>query len=170
MGVAEKNKILSIEEMEQEEERAKLEEISRLIEKNRGREGILIQVLHSAQEIYGYLPLHIQVLIAKGLNRPLSEVSGVVTFYALFSTTPRADHAIKICMGTACYVRGGQHIVDRLNEELGIASGETTEDGKFSIEICRCVGACGLAPVVMIDEDVHQQVNPDKIEKILAKY
>jgi len=170
MSVAEKNKILSIEEMEKAEDAAKLEEISRLIEKNRGHEGILIQVLHSAQEIYGYLPLHLQKIIAKGLNMPLSEVSGVVTFYALFSTTPRADHAIKICMGTACYVRGGQRLVDRLEEELGIFAGETTEDRKFSIEICRCLGACGLAPVMTIDEDVHQQVNPDKIEKILAKY
>ena len=167
---AEKTKILSIEEMEHEEEQAKLEKLSRLVEKNRGREGILIQVLHSAQEIYGYLPLPIQEMIARGLGMPLSEVSGVVTFYALFSTTPRADHAIKVCMGTACYVRGGQRIVDRLQEELGISAGETTEDRKFSIEICRCLGACGLAPVVMIDEDIHQQVNPDKIEKILAKY
>jgi len=162
--------ILSIEEMEQEEEREKLEEISRLIEKNRGRGGILIQVLHAAQEIYGYLPLHVQKIIADGLKIPLSEVSGVVTFYALFSTTPRADHAIRICMGTACYVRGGQRIVDSFGEELGIHAGETTEDKKFSIEICRCLGACGLAPVVMIDEDIHQQVNPDKIERILAKY
>lgn len=170
MSALEKNKILTIEEMEQEEERAKLEQISHLIEKNRGRGGILIQVLHAAQEIYGYLPLHIQAMIAKGLNMPLSEVSGVVTFYALFSTTPRADHAIRICMGTACYVRGGQMIVNRLEEELGINAGETTEDQKFSIEICRCLGACGLAPVMMIDEDIHQQVNPDKIEKILIKY
>ncbi|MCL1816411.1 MAG: NAD(P)H-dependent oxidoreductase subunit E [Clostridiales bacterium] len=156
--------------MEQEEEQAKLAEITRLIEKQRGRAGILIQVLHQAQEIYGYLPLHVQAMIARGLNLPLSEVSGVVTFYALFSTTPRADHAIRVCMGTACYVRGGQRIVDRLEEELGIPAGTTTEDHKFSIEICRCLGACGLAPVMMIDEDVHQQVNPDKIEKILAKY
>jgi NADH:ubiquinone oxidoreductase subunit E len=170
MSAVEKNKILSIEEMEQEEEQVKLEEISRLIEKNHGRGGMLIQVLHSAQEIYGYLPLHIQEIIAKGLNMPLSEVSGVVTFYTLFSTTPRADHAIRVCMGTACYVRGGQRIVDRLEEELGILAGETTEDRKFSIEICRCLGACGLAPVMTIDEDVHQQVNPDKIEKILTKY
>lgn len=170
MSAAEKAKILSIEEMEQEEEQAKMAEISRLIDKYRSREGSLIQVLHSAQEIYGYLPLPLQEFIARGMNKPLSEVSGVVTFYALFSTTPRADHAIKICMGTACYVRGGQRIVDRLQEELGINAGETTEDRKFSIEITRCLGACGLAPVVMIDEDIHQQVNPDKIEKILTKY
>ncbi len=152
------------------EEREKLEAIQAVIKTYRDKPGCLIAVLHLAQEIYGYLPLEVQRVIAEGMGETLSHVSGVVSFYSYFSTIPRARHAIKICLGTACYVRGGKRIVDRLEEELGISVGERTPDGKFSIIITRCLGACGLAPVVMIDEDVHQQVNPDKIEKILAKY
>lgn len=155
---------------EAEEERQMMVEIDRVIETYKNQAGSLIKVLHATQNIYGYLPLHIQQYVAKGMNIPLSEISGVVTFYAFFSITPRADHAIKVCMGTACYVRDGKKVVDRLEEELGISAGQTTEDRHFSIEITRCLGACGLAPVIMIDDDVHQQVNPDKIEKILAKY
>ena len=109
-------------------------------------------------------------MVADGMGFTLSYVSSVVSFYSYFSTIPRAEHAIKICLGTACYVRGGKRIVDRLQEVLGISVGESTEDGKFSIAITRCLGACGLAPVIMIDSEVYQQVNPDKIEKILAKY
>ncbi|NLE21100.1 MAG: NAD(P)H-dependent oxidoreductase subunit E [Clostridiales bacterium] len=152
------------------EEREKLDAIQAVIQTYRDKPGCLIAVLHLAQEIYGYLPLEVQRVIAEGMGETLSHVSGVVSFYSYFSTVPRARHAIKICLGTACYVRGGKRIVDRLEEELGISVGERTPDGKFSIIITRCLGACGLAPVVMIDEDVHQQVNPDKIEKILAKY
>jgi len=152
------------------EEREKLDAIQAVIQTYRDKPGCLIAVLHLAQEIYGYLPLEVQRVIAEGMGETLSHVSGVVSFYSYFSTVPRARHAIKICLGTACYVRGGKRIVDRLEEELGISVGERTPDGKFSIIITRCLGACGLAPVAMIDEDVHQQVNPDKIEKILAKY
>ena len=132
--------------------------------------------MHLAQEIYGYLPLEVQRLIADGMGVTLSYVSSVVTFYSYFSMIPRAEHAIKICLGTACYVRGGKRIVDRLEEVLGINVGQTTDDGKFSIQITRfgiaplSAIARGLAPVIMIDEEVYQQVNPDKIEKILAKY
>lgn len=152
------------------DEQAKLQMISDVIDTYRDKKGCLITVLHLAQEIYGYLPLDLQRIIADKMGFPLSYVSGVVSFYSFFSTVPRADHAIKICLGTACYVRGGKQIVDRLEEVLEISVGETTEDGKFSIQITRCLGACGLAPVIMIDDDVHKQVNPDKIEKILAKY
>ncbi len=152
------------------EEKQKIEAVKKVIETYRDKQGCLIAVLHLAQEIYGYLPLEVQRVIADGLGLSLSYVSSVVSFYSYFSTLPRAQHAIRICLGTACYVRGGKRIVDRLEEVLGISVGETTGDGKFSIAITRCLGACGLAPVIMIDQDVHQQVNPDKIEKILARY
>ncbi|MCL1964544.1 MAG: NADH-quinone oxidoreductase subunit NuoE [Firmicutes bacterium] len=152
------------------EEQEKLDAIQKVIDTYKDKEGCLISVLHLAQEIYGYLPMEIQQKIADGMGFSLSHVSSVVTFYSYFSMIPRADHAIKICMGTACYVRGGKRIVDRLEEVLGISAGQTTSDGKFSIAITRCLGACGLAPVIMIDEEVYQQVNPDKIEKILSKY
>lgn len=154
----------------QEEDREKRDAVMKVIETYRDKPGCLIAVLHLAQEIYGYLPLELQRMIAEGMGLSLSHVSSVLSFYSYFSTIPRAKHPIKICMGTACYVRGGKRIVDRLEEELGISVGETTADGKFSIIITRCLGACGMAPVLMIGEDVHQQVNPDKIEKILAKY
>lgn len=152
------------------EEQEKLDAIQKVIDTYKDKEGCLITVLHLTQEIYGYLPLEIQRMIADGMGFTLSYVSSVVTFYSYFSMLPRAEHAIKICMGTACYVRGGKRIVDRLEEVLGINVGQTTDDGKFSIQITRCLGACGLAPVIMIDEEVYQQVNPDKIEKILSKY
>lgn len=152
------------------EERQKMAAIAEVIDTYKDQPGSLIKVLHAAQNIYGYLPLSLQKVIAEGMNMPLSMISGVVSFYAFFSTTPKADNTIKVCMGTACYVRGGQKIMDRLQEILGIKPGELTEDRKFSIEVTRCLGACGLAPVIMINDDVHQQVNPDKLEKLLAKY
>ncbi len=152
------------------EDQQKLDAIKKVIETYKDKKGCLIAVLHLAQEIYGYLPVEIQQVVADGMGFTLSYVSSVVSFYSYFSTIPRAEHAIKICLGTACYVRGGKRIVDRLEEVLGVSVGESTEDGKFSIAITRCLGACGLAPVIMIDDEVFQQVNPDKIEKILAKY
>lgn len=152
------------------EEAEKLAAIQKVIETYRDKEGCLITVLHLAQEIYGYLPLELQRVIADGMGLTLSYVSSVVTFYSYFSMIPRAKHMIRICMGTACYVRGGQRIVERLEEALGINVGQTTDDGKFSIQITRCLGVCGLAPVVMVEDEVFQQVNPDKIEKILAKF
>ncbi|HHV63797.1 MAG TPA: NAD(P)H-dependent oxidoreductase subunit E [Peptococcaceae bacterium] len=148
----------------------KLEMISEVIEKYKNKEGSLIQVLHIAQNIYGYLPLEVQKIIADGLDKPLSEVSGVVTFYSFFSTEPRGEHTIRVCLGTACYVRGGKKIVDRLEELLGVTVGGTTKDRKFTFEVARCIGACGLAPAMMIDDVVYKQVNADKLEAILAKY
>jgi len=155
---------------EMDDEQSKFDMIKKVIDTYKTKPGCLITVLHLTQEIYGYLPLQIQSLIAKEMKFTESYVAGVISFYSFFSTVPRAEHTIKICLGTACYVRGGKRIVDRLEEELGISVGESTADGKFSIQITRCLGACGLAPVVMIDEEVYQQINPDKIEKILAKY
>ncbi len=148
----------------------KLGLITDVIENYKGTQGSLIQVLHEAQDIYGYLPPELQKLIARELKIPLSTVSGVVTFYSYFSTVPKAKHTIKICMGTACYVRGGSRIVEALQDKLKIPVGGTTEDGKFSIQITRCLGACGLAPVIMIDEDIHQKVTAAKIDNILNNY
>jgi NADH:ubiquinone oxidoreductase subunit E len=148
----------------------KYAEIANVIDMYKGKEGSLIQVLHLAQEINGFLPLDLQMFIAEKMDIPLSEVSGVVTFYSFFSTKPRGEHTIRVCMGTACYVRGGKKIVENLKDRLGIEIGETTEDGKFTFEVTRCIGACGLAPAIMIDDVVYKQVNVNRLGNILAKY
>ncbi len=148
----------------------KYAEIANVIDMYKGKEGSLIQVLHLAQEINGYLPLDLQMFIAEKMDIPFSEVSGVVTFYSFFSTRPRGKHTIRVCMGTACYVRGGKKIVENLREKLGIEVGETTEDGLFTFEVARCIGACGLAPAMMVDDVVYKQVNTNRLNAILAKY
>lgn len=153
-----------------DEEQHKYDEITNVIDLYRDKEGSLIQILHLAQEIYGYLPLELQKYIARSLDKPLSEVSGVISFYSFFSTKPRGKHTIRVCLGTACYVRGGKKLVERLQDLLNVRIGETTEDGRFTFEIARCIGACGLAPAMMIDNKVYKQVNVNKLESILAKY
>jgi len=160
-------KTCKCEELSEEE---KLVLIREVIEEYKGQEGNLIQVLHLVQAIYGYLPLHIQKVIAQGLDKPLSEVSGVVSFYTLFSTKPRGKHTINVCLGTACYVRGGKKIVDRLKALLEVDIGDTTSDNKFTLEVMRCMGACGLAPAMSIDDKIYKQVNPDKLTEILDLY
>ena len=147
-----------------------LEQIENVIDLYQAKESNLIQILHASQQLYGYLPLEVQEFIAKKMNIPVSQVSGVVTFYSFFSTTPRGEHTILVCMGTACYVRGGKKLVEELQKILSIGIGDTTEDGKFTLEIARCIGACGLAPALMIDNVVYKQVNPNKLKSILAKY
>lgn len=147
-----------------------LTRIAELAADYRGREGSLIQVLHMAQGIYGYLPLEVQKVVADALAIPLSEVSGVVSFYSFFATQPRGEHTIRVCLGTACYVRGGKKIVERLTDLLDVKVGETTKDRRFTVEVARCIGACGLAPAMSIDDTVYKQVNPDKLETILARY
>jgi NADH:ubiquinone oxidoreductase 24 kD subunit len=132
--------------------------------------GALMPVLQKAQDIYGYLPVEVQVMVAEGLNVPLSEVYGVVTFYAQFALNPKGEHAVSVCLGTACYVKGAQQVLDRLVQKLGIPVGGITPDGKFSLEACRCVGACGLAPVMMIDGNVYGKLTADEVDKILASY
>ena len=153
-----------------EDEEQKLEQISNVINLYGGKRDSLIQILHLAQEIYGYLPLGVQKFISEEMDIPVAEVSGVVTFYSIFATKPRGEHTIRVCMGTACYVRGGKKLIERLQELLGIELGDTTSDKKFSFEIARCIGACGLAPAMMIDEKVYKQVNPNQLESILAQY
>ena len=152
------------------DENEKISQINDFIERYKHREGSLIQVLHVAQQIYGYLPLHVQRIIADGLGLPLAEVSGVVTFYSFFTTKPRGKHTIRVCLGTACYVRGGKKIIQRLEELLKVGVGDTTEDRLFSLEVARCIGACGLAPAMTIDEKVYKQVNAEKLDSILAQY
>jgi len=147
-----------------------LEEVDQIIETYKNHQGSLIQILHLVQESYGYLPLEIQKRISAEVGIPLSEVSGVVTFYSFFSAKPRGLHTIRVCLGTACYVRGGKNIVEHLLNILGIELGETTPDGVFTFEIARCIGACGLAPAMMIDDEVYKQVNVNKLESILSKY
>ncbi|MDR1916193.1 MAG: NAD(P)H-dependent oxidoreductase subunit E [Synergistaceae bacterium] len=146
------------------------EQIANVIDLYKGKEGSLIQVLHLSQKIYGFLPLEVQEFIANEMDIPLATVSGVVSFYSFFSTEPRGEHTIRVCMGTACYVRGGKKIVEHLQTHLGVDLGGTTTDGKFTFEIARCIGACALAPAMMIDDTVYKQVNINKIGRILEKY
>ena len=145
----------------------KLQEI---IAKYRDTRGALIQVLHEAQDVYGYLPLEVQLKISEGLNIPLAEVYGVVSFYTQFTTNPKGKYRVSVCMGTACYVKGSRKVLDKLEEVLGIKAGHTTPDGLFTLNATRCLGACGLAPVMMINEDVYGRLTPDEIPGIIAKY
>lgn len=147
-----------------------LERIKAIAKESKEGEGSLIQVLHMAQELYGHLPLSVQATVAEALDIPLAAVSGVVSFYSFFTPKPRGRHTIRVCLGTACYVRGGKQIVEKLGKTLGVKVGETTEDRLFTLEIARCIGACGLAPAMSIDDVVYKQVAPDKIEQILERY
>ncbi len=132
--------------------------------------GALMPGLQIAQEIFGYLPIEVQRIVSEELDKPLAEVYGVATFYSQFSLTPKGDYKISVCLGTACYVKGAGDIFDRLSQRLGIENGACTEDGKFSLDACRCIGACGLAPVLTINEDVHGRLSVDDVDSVLAKY
>ena len=145
----------------------KLEEI---INEHKTQDGALIPILHEAQELFGYLPEEVQQKIADGLGVSLAEVYGVATFYSRFTLIPKGKYNIQLCLGTACYVKGSQAVLDKVKEILGIDVGGVTEDGKFSIEQTRCVGACGLAPVMTVNDDVYGNVDPSKVKDILAKY
>ena len=155
---------------EDTEEKLLFEKVAEVIRSYEGQDGALIMVLHAAQEIFGYLPVKVQQFVADCMNLPLSEVSGVVSFYSFFSMNKRGKHTVRVCQGTACYVRGGKKVVEAIKKELGIEVGETTEDGQFTFEIARCIGACGLAPAMMIDDDVYKQVTPTKVPGILRNY
>jgi NADP-reducing hydrogenase subunit HndA len=132
--------------------------------------GELINVLHKTQGTFGYLPAEVQEVIARELNVSLAHVYGVVTFYSFFTMIPKGEHPISICMGTACYVRGAEKVLDEFKKELGIKVGETSADGKFSLNCLRCVGACGLAPVVLVGEKVYGRLAPDQVKEIIAEY
>ena len=148
----------------------KIKQLEEVIAKHKGQEGALIPVLHEAQEIFGYLPEQVQKIIADGLDISLAEVYGVATFYARFSLEPKGKYNIQVCMGTACYVKGADKVLEKLQEVLGVEPGKCTEDGLFSIEATRCVGACGLAPVMVVNEEVYGKATPAMVEEVIAKY
>jgi NADH:ubiquinone oxidoreductase subunit E len=148
----------------------KLERIAEVIAKYEAKPSNLIMILHAAQGIYGYLPYPVQKFIADKMKLSVADVSGVVTFYSFFSTTPKGEHTILVCMGTACYVRGGKKLVEGLQKHLNVEVNGTTEDEKFTLSVARCIGACGLAPALMVDDTVYKSVNPNKLESILSKY
>jgi NADH:ubiquinone oxidoreductase subunit E len=147
-----------------------LTRLDEVIEGHRSKPGALIPVLQTAQNLFGYLPEAALKRISLGLNKPYSEVAGVVGFYSFFSTMPRGEHLIRVCLGTACYVRGGKQVLDALKKHLGIEVGETTPDRLFSLEVARCFGACGLAPAMMIDDDIHQRVKAARVQDLLTPY
>jgi len=141
-----------------------------VIQAYKEKPGGIMPVLQQAQEIYGYLPIEVQSIVAEGMEVSLSEVYGIVTFYSQFSLSTKGDHQISVCMGTACYVKGADKIVEALEERLAIRTGECTADGIFSLDTTRCIGACGLAPVMMIGEDVYGKVEVEQLDGILSKY
>jgi NADH-quinone oxidoreductase subunit E/NADP-reducing hydrogenase subunit HndA len=148
----------------------RIDKIKDICKKFNNKGGELINVLHQTQDYIGYLPAEAQELIAKELNVSVAHVYGVVSFYSFFTMTPKGEHPVSVCMGTACYVRGAEKVLDEFKRILNINVGETTPDGKFSLTALRCIGACGLAPVITIGEEVHGRLSTDEIQGIVEKY
>lgn len=148
----------------------RVEKVKKIIARNKEMKGALIPVLHEIQDNFGYLPQDVLMLVSEGLEVPMTEIYGVASFYSYFSLEPKGEHVIRVCMGTACYVKGAQNLIDELSKELKIEVGNTTGDGKFTLESTRCLGACGLAPVLMIDEKVYGRLVPKDIKRILSEY
>ncbi|MBQ6907455.1 MAG: NAD(P)H-dependent oxidoreductase subunit E [Clostridia bacterium] len=146
------------------------EKLREVIKKHAGENGAAIPVLHEAQDIYGYLPIEVQKIISEGLNVPLAEIYGIVTFYTQFSLYPKGDYEVSVCLGTACYVKGSGTILEKIKERLGIDVGQCTPDGKFSLNSTRCIGACGLAPVMTVNDAVYGRLTPADLDDIFAKY
>ena len=146
------------------------EELKTVIAENKGQKGALMPVMQQAQDIYGYLPIEVQTMIADGMNIPLEKVYGVSTFYSQFALNPKGKYQISVCLGTACYVKGSGDVYAKIEEILGIKGGECTPDGKFSLDACRCVGACGLAPVMMVNDEVFGRLKPDDVKGILEQF
>ena len=146
------------------------EQLFKVIDENGGTHGSVMPILQKAQEIYGYLPIEVQTMIAEKMDVPLEEIYGVSTFYSLFALTPKGKYNVSVCMGTACYVKGAAYVLGKICEVLGIQPEECTQDGKFSITECRCIGACGLAPVMTVNDDVYGRVSVSEVEDILSKY
>ena len=151
-------------------EENKLEELKNVCKSFNNEKGELINVLHKAQGIFGYLPAEVQEIVAKELHVSTAHVYGVVSFYSFFSMLPKGQHPVSICLGTACYVRGAEKVIDEFKQLLKINVGQTTPDGKFSLACLRCVGACGLAPVVLVGDKVYGRVAPEGVKQILAEY
>lgn len=142
-----------------------------VLEKHKGQgQKALMSTLQEAQEIFGYLPLPVQKKVAVALDVSVAEVYGVISFYSFFSLKPKGDVVFNVCLGTACYVKGSQKLLEEIEKSIGISSGEVTKDGKYSISACRCVGACGLAPVILVNDDVYGRLTPEEIPGIIAKY
>lgn len=146
------------------------EKLMAVIAANKDDPSCLMHVMQEAQEIYGYLPFEVQEKIADGMGVPVEKVYGVATFYAQFSLSPKGEYNISVCLGTACYVKGSGDIFNKLSEQLGIGADECTADGRFSLTACRCIGACGLAPVLTVNDDVYGRLTVDDVPQILAKY
>ncbi len=155
---------------QQQEFAERLKQVEVMLEKYKGKRGTLLQALQEAQNIVGYLPMEVQKMVSEALNITLSEVYSTVTFYSFFSLKPKGKYQIRTCLGTACYVRGAEKVLDRLKTELGIDVGDTTDDGKFSLNSCRCIGACGLAPAMIINDEVYGRMTPDKVPDILKRF
>lgn len=147
-----------------------LERLTGVVRTQKGVQGALIPMLQTTQNLFGYLPESALKMISRELDISYSEVAGVVGFYSYFSTTPKGKHTIRVCLGTACYVRGGQDVLNALQKQLNIKIGGTTDDQKFSLEVGRCFGACGLAPVVMVGDETFQRVKPSKLNEILNRF
>lgn len=145
-------------------------ELKEYINSVKNVQGLLMQTLQKAQDIFGYLPLEVQQFISDETNIPLADIYGVVTFYTQFTIEEKGRHKIGVCLGTACYVKGSQEIIDKIADELNVKVGQTTEDKLFTLEATRCLGCCGLAPVMVVDEDVYGKVDPKKVPEIIAKY
>ena len=141
-----------------------------MIREHKGQAGSLMPILQKAQEIYGYLPIEVQSIISEETGIPMEKVYGVSTFYAQFSLYPKGKYRISVCLGTACYVKGSGDVINKLKEMLGIEEGQCTPDGKFSLDACRCIGACGLAPVMTVNDDVYGKLTNDQLKGILDKY
>ena len=152
------------------QDKDKFEKLDKFISEQKDKKGPLMPILQKAQEIFGYLPIELQNHIAEALEIPLTDIYGVATFYSQFSLTPKGEYQVGVCMGTACYVRGAQKILDEFAKILDVKVGETTNDGKFTLEATRCLGACGLAPVIMINDEVYGRLIPDDVPGIIDKY
>ena len=145
-------------------------QLKQVIEEYKHDKSNLMVVMQKAQDIYGYLPFEVQEMISEGMEVSLEKIYGVATFYAQFSLSPKGKYNISVCLGTACYVKGSGPIFEKLSEKLGIGADECTPDGKFSLNACRCIGACGLAPVMTINDEVYGRLTVDDIDTILEKY
>ncbi|OJV65991.1 MAG: NAD(P)H-dependent oxidoreductase subunit E [Clostridiales bacterium 38-18] len=146
------------------------EKLHKVIEEHKDMQGPLMPILHEAQHIFGAIPIEVQRVISEKLNTPLAEIYGVVTFYSQFTLEPKGDYLISVCLGTACYVRGAQQLIDKISEMTSVGVGKTSPDGKFSLEATRCIGACGLAPVLTVNEDVYGRLTLNDIPGIIQKY
>ena len=153
-----------------EQTEAKTKELLEFIEENKNIPGPLMPVMQKAQDLFGYLSLDTQTVISEALDIPVSEIYGVATFYSQFSLEPKGDRIVSICTGTACYVKGSQPLLEEVERQLGVKCGQTSADGKFTVEATRCLGCCGLAPVLVIGDDVYGRLSPKDVKDILAKY